>query len=434
MAICAGLLMAGVAATAAAVYYVLSHDVPEMAKDRGGTLKTALLVLGGSGVLAGLYVAHRKHRTDAANRLRDQDKLFQDKLFTERYTAAVAQLGSPAAAVRLGGVYALARIADDSDRDRPTCFEMLCAYLRMPYDPASPDTEPAERQVRTTAQTAIAARLRPEHPGFWAGAQVDLTGAYLIDPDFGDITADFFNATGATFDGPAFFSRATFNLTAGFAGATFSEAAHFTRATFNGRAEFDAATFSGYSEFDRATFNQDAGFGKAMFNGGAGFNGATFSDSGAVFDLAGFGGAAMFDVVRFRGHVSFAGATFSEPAQFTRATFNRDAVFSGAKFKGALFNETAFNGGAGFDSATFIEDALFDSVTFSGRPVFGGATFNEGAWFDEATFSRDHPPVWPGGSAEPAGIVWDRPADPQAPVPGQGPDPTADLAAPPSGP
>lgn len=343
MAICAGLLAAGLAATAAAVYYVLSHDVPNMVKGRADTLKTAtaLLVVGGSGALASLYVAYRKQRTDKASHLGDQDELF-----TERYTAAVAQLGSPAAAVRLGGVYALARIADDSERDRPTCFEVLCAYLRMPYDPASPDTEPAERQVRTAAQTAIAARLRPEHPGFWAGAQVDLTGAYLIDAHFGDITADFFNAAGATFVGPAVFSGATFNLTAG-----------------------------------------------------------------------------------------FAGATFSETAQFTRARFNRDAVFSGAKFnQGAHFNEAAFNGGAGFTSATFIEDAWFDSATFSGSPEFGGATFTEGAWFDNATFSRDRPPVWPGGSAEPAGIVWDRLADPHEPVPGQDPDPAADLADSPSEP
>ena len=301
MAICAGLLAAGLAATGAAVYYVLVHDVPGMVEDRADTLKAALLVVGGSGALAGLYVAFRRQRTDEPNHLRDRDKVV-----TERYTAAVAQLGSPAAAVRLGGVHALARIADDSERDRPTCLEVLCAYLRLPYDPASPDTEPAERQVRTTAQTAIAARLRPGHPGFWAGARVDLTGAYLIDPYFGDITADSFNA---------------------------------------------------------------------------------------------------------------AGATFSEVAQFTRARFNGEVVFSGATFnQGAQFNEAAFSGGAGFDNAMFIEDAWFDSATFSGSPVFGGATFIEGAWFDGATFSRDRPPVWPGGSAEPVGIVWDRLADPQAPV------------------
>jgi hypothetical protein len=91
----AGLLAAGLVA-AAVVYLVLVHGVPGMAKDRADTLKTALLVIGGSGALAGLYVSYRKQRTDEANHVRDQDKLF-----TERYTQAVAQLGNSAAAVRL---------------------------------------------------------------------------------------------------------------------------------------------------------------------------------------------------------------------------------------------------------------------------------------------------------------------------------------------
>ena len=110
----AGLLLAGLAA-AVVVYAVLVSAVPGMAGNRTDTMKTALLVIGGSGALAALYVSYRKQRTDEANHVRDQDKLF-----TERYTAAVAQLGNEAAAVRLGGVYALARIADDSKQDRPT--------------------------------------------------------------------------------------------------------------------------------------------------------------------------------------------------------------------------------------------------------------------------------------------------------------------------
>lgn len=182
-------------------------------------MKTALLVVGGSGALAGLYVSYRKQRTDELNHVRDQDKLF-----TERYTAAAAQLGNGAAAVRLGGVYALARIADDSVRDRPTCPEVSCAYLRMPYDPADFTTEPAERQVRMTAQTAIAARLRPEHPGFWTGAQIDVTGAYLIEAQSDRITADRFDATRATFSGYALFDGATFSGDARFSEATFSRA------------------------------------------------------------------------------------------------------------------------------------------------------------------------------------------------------------------
>jgi hypothetical protein len=115
-----------------------------------------------------LYVSYRKQRTDVANHGRDQDKLF-----TERYTAAVAQLGNPAPAVRLGGGYALARIADDSARDRPTCLKVWCAYLRMPYDTDDP-AKADEREVRPTAQATLAERFRSYNPGCWAEAEIDL--------------------------------------------------------------------------------------------------------------------------------------------------------------------------------------------------------------------------------------------------------------------
>ena len=50
---------------------------------------------------------------------------------TERYTRAVAQLGDGADAVRLGGIYALERIAGDSPSDRQTIMDVLSAYVRL---------------------------------------------------------------------------------------------------------------------------------------------------------------------------------------------------------------------------------------------------------------------------------------------------------------
>jgi hypothetical protein len=57
---------------------------------------------------------------------------------TDRYTKAVDQLGNKELAVRVGGVYALQRIARDSRDDRATIAEVLCAYARS-----------AERKPRT---------------------------------------------------------------------------------------------------------------------------------------------------------------------------------------------------------------------------------------------------------------------------------------------
>jgi Pentapeptide repeats (8 copies) len=46
------------------------------------------------------------------------------------YTKAIEQLGSDKVDVRIGGIYALERIARDSPRDHPTVMEVLAAFIR----------------------------------------------------------------------------------------------------------------------------------------------------------------------------------------------------------------------------------------------------------------------------------------------------------------
>ena len=383
------------------VYLLLITFVPGASGSRLDAMKTALLVVAGSGAGAGLYVQYRKQQTDEAKSSLDHanSRRDQDKLFTERYTTAAAQLGNTnSAAIRLAGVYALARIADDSERDRPTCLKVLCAYLRMPYDPDNPQTEPAERQVRTAAQTAIAERLHPDHPGFWRDARVDLTDAYLIDLDFRGITVGEFKADRARISGDAQFGEATFSEGARFVGATFNGGARFDEATFDKCAGFREATFGGIAEFGRATFGGNAEFGKAEFNGNVKFDPATFN-AGARFDWATFNGNAEFDGVTFPG--------------------------------GASFGKATFNGYTHFSAATFVGPALFLGATFGGYTQFDGATFPGGADFGAAKFRRGHAPVWPAGWAEPAGIVW---VDPPAAGSGPDPGPPTGAADPPTGP
>src|SRR5271165_3065503 len=49
---------------------------------------------------------------------------------TDRYTKAIEQLGSDKPDVRIGGIYALERVARDSARDHPTVMEVLTAFIR----------------------------------------------------------------------------------------------------------------------------------------------------------------------------------------------------------------------------------------------------------------------------------------------------------------
>jgi uncharacterized protein YjbI with pentapeptide repeats len=55
----------------------------------------------------------------------------QEGQITDRYTKAVEQLGSDSPEVRLGAIYALERLASDSDRDHNTIMDVLAAYVRV---------------------------------------------------------------------------------------------------------------------------------------------------------------------------------------------------------------------------------------------------------------------------------------------------------------
>ncbi len=56
--------------------------------------------------------------------------LAQQGQVTDRYAKAIEELGSSNLAVRVGGVYALERIARDSARDHPTIVAVLAAFIR----------------------------------------------------------------------------------------------------------------------------------------------------------------------------------------------------------------------------------------------------------------------------------------------------------------
>ena len=338
---------------------IASHAKPgtDRANSRLDAVRTGLAAGAGAGAAVGLMLAFRRqHHQEIATDLTDRDAT--ERRITELYTKAVEQLGSDKAPVRLGGLYALERLAQDNPAHRQTIVNVICAYLRMPFSAdgagqqaggrrgpgQSPaprlkrstdgigDTWQQERQVRLTAQRILAEHLRddraedkrstdPPSPRFWPDIRLDLAGATLIDFNLENgvmADADF---TGATFSGDARFDGATFSGIAWFSGATFSGGAWFDGATFSGDARFLTATFSGDAWFIGATFSGGAGFHEATFSGDAGFDGATFSGD-AEFRGATFNGGAWFDGATFSGNAQFDGATFSGSAPFDGATFS----------------------------------------------------------------------------------------------------------------
>jgi hypothetical protein len=101
---------------------------------------------------------------------------------TDRYTKAIDQLGSDKQlAVRIGGIYALERIASDSPRDHPTIMEVLAVFIREHFHEqwplAEPGTEPSERTPRPDVQAALTVIGRRD--ARCDSRPIDLSGAEL---------------------------------------------------------------------------------------------------------------------------------------------------------------------------------------------------------------------------------------------------------------
>ncbi|MFD5248454.1 pentapeptide repeat-containing protein [Amycolatopsis sp. NPDC058340] len=299
------------------------------------------------------YEAHELAERTAANTLAHQQEVAADaradaaaRRITELYTKAVEQLGSDKAPVRLGGLYALERLAQDNETQRQTIVNVLCAYLRMPFEhpeppPADADAEHREqhrtlvqeREVRLAAQRILTSHLKSDRgETYWGERDLDLTGAQLIDFDLGQ--ARIGSST-------------------------------FRHATFTGIAGFYQATFTGHTRFDMAAFTSSTTFFKATFSRASQFDGATFT------------GIAVFDETNFARRAFFRRVNFVEAATFNETTFEDFVLFTDAVFaSGTKFNEAVFNGNATFTGAAFARDAEFNATTFAGDVTFDEATLD----------------------------------------------------------
>jgi len=126
-------------------------------------LTAAAIGVGGTVIVgvAGFWASVRNTNKTAALTLRAVELTEQGQV-TDRYTKAIDQLGSGKLDVRIGGIYALERIARDSPRDHPTVMEVLAAFIRdhsrEPWPPPAadqPGTDPPQRKTRADVQAAI---------------------------------------------------------------------------------------------------------------------------------------------------------------------------------------------------------------------------------------------------------------------------------------
>jgi Na+-transporting methylmalonyl-CoA/oxaloacetate decarboxylase gamma subunit len=98
---------------------------------------TVAQIIGGIVLLAGLYFTYRNLRVTEEGKI------------TDRFSNAVEMLGSENLDVRIGGIYALERVARDSQKDHWTVMEILTAYLRKNH-PYNPRSTTAKKKPRAT--------------------------------------------------------------------------------------------------------------------------------------------------------------------------------------------------------------------------------------------------------------------------------------------
>ena len=121
------LALGGVLSALFVVFFVLPGlivppDLVTAPKDRlqlqNAVRTTAAQTLGGLLVLGGLLLTARSIHVNREGQI------------TERFSRAIEHLGSDKLDIRLGGIYALERIARNSRADHATVMQVLTAYVR----------------------------------------------------------------------------------------------------------------------------------------------------------------------------------------------------------------------------------------------------------------------------------------------------------------
>jgi uncharacterized protein YjbI with pentapeptide repeats len=115
--------------------------------DAEAGIRASLIQFAGGGVLlAGLYFTARGFR------------LTREGHITARYSQAIEQIGNSNADVRIGGIYALERIARDSQADHDTIVEVLTTFVR--EHTRSGHRSPKADKVEADVQAALSVLAR----------------------------------------------------------------------------------------------------------------------------------------------------------------------------------------------------------------------------------------------------------------------------------
>ncbi|MDG4834088.1 pentapeptide repeat-containing protein [Solwaraspora sp. WMMD1047] len=333
---------ATIAIVTAAVIIWLWREAGNSPQLRIDAVRTGFTVgFGAGGALALILAARRQWLQERSQDHQERAKLLdhqhlervasatehdtRSRRITELYSKSLDQLGSEKAVVRLGGLYALERLAAENPPHRQMIVNVICAYLRMPFDYIlDPSVSQDELAVRLAAQRileknlysggAVSQSTGPTYDSQRKEIDIDLSGASLVDFYFVHCRVGR-----AMFDRSHFFGNRTL-----FTGTEF-EQAWFQDATFHCPTFIeDAATSDIF--LNGACFEDDFCFNRSVVRRGAWVHGAKFLKNSYLVE-AKFDGKADFAESKFEGDVSFDGARFSQPSRFSGATFRAATSF-----------------------------------------------------------------------------------------------------------
>ncbi|MEU0789479.1 pentapeptide repeat-containing protein [Amycolatopsis sp. NPDC005961] len=256
------------------------------ATSRSDALKTGGLAGGAIVALYALWLNDRRRRVEERRQDIERQRhelesqraeLDRERVADERFAKAVELLGHAADQVRVGAMHALAGLARSRPEYTQTVLDVLCSYLRRPFDVEESEGPEREREltVRLTAQRLVS-DLLPGRDAEGPAYDLDLTSATLEYFDLsGKLVGGLLlryaslrsstNLSGCRFRGRVYLTAAGTGdgrLVGHFRcrGTVFESHAWFSGTTFTEDAEFTATTFAGRTTFKDAKFAKDAVF------------------------------------------------------------------------------------------------------------------------------------------------------------------------------
>jgi len=233
-------------------------------------IKTGGLAGGAIVALYALWLNDRRRKVEEARQELESQRIDHDRsrVADERFARAVELLGHDAAQVRVGAMHALAGLARSRPEYAQTVLDILCAYLRRPFQHARDDEQTEiELEVRLTSQRLIEDLLPRRDQENAPRYDLNLTKAHL---EFMDLS---YRQVGDLYLRVAHFEESN-----SFHHMLIHGHFYVTEATANGRFQVQHTEIRGKAWFSRFRSTGIALFTDTKFGGETKFAGSEWAD------------------------------------------------------------------------------------------------------------------------------------------------------------